>query len=251
MNTCWKDWCWSWSPSILVIWWEQPTHQKSPWCWERLRAEGEEGIRGWDGCMASPMKWTWTWENLGRWWGTGGLGCAAVHGVAKSETRLGRGNNNNGNSMFLLLSNHPPHWFPQWSSIFAIPTVYEGPNFSASSPKLIILVLLVITIIVGVKWYIMVIFICISLMAKDVQHLFLCFLDICTSALEEGLFKSFACCLIRLLIFLSLTGNSSLCMLESTPLSDLQMFLPLCGLSFQFLLFLSRTERRNIVWHPL
>ena len=34
---------------------------------------------------------------------------AAVHGVAKSETRLGRGNNNNGNSMFLLLSNHPPH----------------------------------------------------------------------------------------------------------------------------------------------
>ena len=84
-------------------------------------------------------------------------------------------------------------------------------------------------------------------MAKDIEHLFLCFLDICTSALEEGLFKSFACCLIRLLIFLSLTGNSSLCMLESTPLSDLQMFLPLCGLSFQFLLFLSRTERRNIV----
>ena len=53
-------------------------------------------------------------------------------------------------------------------------------------------------------------------MAKDIEHLFLCFLDICTSALEEGLFKSFACYLIRLLIFLSLTGNGSLCILEST-----------------------------------
>ena len=42
----WKDWCWSWSSSILVIWCEQLTHWKSPWCWDRLRAEGEEGIRG-------------------------------------------------------------------------------------------------------------------------------------------------------------------------------------------------------------
>ena len=29
------------------------THWKSPWCWERLRAEGEEGVRGWDGWMES------------------------------------------------------------------------------------------------------------------------------------------------------------------------------------------------------
>ena len=26
--------------------------------------------RGWDGCMASLMHWTWTWANFGRWWGT-------------------------------------------------------------------------------------------------------------------------------------------------------------------------------------
>ena len=68
LNTWWKDWCWS--SSILVIWWEQPTHWKSPWCWERLRAEGEESVRGWDGWMASPMQWTWNWANLGGWWGT-------------------------------------------------------------------------------------------------------------------------------------------------------------------------------------
>ena len=70
LNIHWKDWCWS--SSILVIWCEQRTHWKSPWCWERLRAEGEEGIRGWDGWMASPMQ-AWTWENSERWWGLGGL----------------------------------------------------------------------------------------------------------------------------------------------------------------------------------
>ena len=35
--------------------------------WERLRAEGEEGIRRWDGWMASSIQWTWTWANSGRW----------------------------------------------------------------------------------------------------------------------------------------------------------------------------------------
>jgi len=37
----------------------------------RQQREGEEGIRGWDGWMASPMQWTWTWANSRRWWGTG------------------------------------------------------------------------------------------------------------------------------------------------------------------------------------
>ena len=56
--------------SILVIWWEQLTPWKSPWCWESLRAEGEEGVRGRDGWMPLPMQWTSTWAYFGRWWGT-------------------------------------------------------------------------------------------------------------------------------------------------------------------------------------
>ena len=47
------------------------THWKRPWCWERLRAGGEGGSRGWDGCMASPTQRTWVWANSRRWWGTG------------------------------------------------------------------------------------------------------------------------------------------------------------------------------------
>ena len=61
----------SWSSNTLVIWCEEPTHWKRPRCWEWLREGGEEGNRGWDGCMATPIQWTWIWENSGRWWGTG------------------------------------------------------------------------------------------------------------------------------------------------------------------------------------
>ena len=49
----WKDWCWSWSSNTLATWCKEPTHWKRPWCWERLKAGGERGDRGWDGWMAS------------------------------------------------------------------------------------------------------------------------------------------------------------------------------------------------------
>ena len=61
---------------------------QSPWCWEASRAEGEEGIRGWDGWMASPMQWTWTWANSGRWWGTVSPGVLQSMG-SQSRTWLG------------------------------------------------------------------------------------------------------------------------------------------------------------------
>ena len=41
LNTHWKDWSWSWSSRTLATWCEEPTHWKSPWCWERLKAGGE------------------------------------------------------------------------------------------------------------------------------------------------------------------------------------------------------------------
>ena len=44
---------------------------KFPWCWQRLRAGGEEGDRGWSGSMPSPTQWTWVWANSRRQWKTG------------------------------------------------------------------------------------------------------------------------------------------------------------------------------------
>ena len=54
---------------ILFTWCEELTQLKRPRCWERLKAGGE-GDRAWDGWMASPIQWTWVWENSGRWWWT-------------------------------------------------------------------------------------------------------------------------------------------------------------------------------------
>ena len=67
----WKDWCWSWNSNTLATWCKGLTHLKRPWCWERLRAGGEEEDRGWDGLIASPTQWTWVWGNSGSWWWIG------------------------------------------------------------------------------------------------------------------------------------------------------------------------------------
>ena len=67
----WKDWCWSWNSNTLTTWFGALTHLERPWCWERLRAGGEEDDRGWNGWMASPTRWTWVWVDPGSWWWTG------------------------------------------------------------------------------------------------------------------------------------------------------------------------------------
>ena len=51
---------------ILCTLVQEQTHWNRSWCWERLRAGGEGGNRGWDGWMASPTQWTWIWANSER-----------------------------------------------------------------------------------------------------------------------------------------------------------------------------------------
>ena len=37
-----KYWCWSWSSNTLATICKELTHQKRPWCWERLKAGGKD-----------------------------------------------------------------------------------------------------------------------------------------------------------------------------------------------------------------
>ena len=55
----------------LATWFEELTHWKRPWCWERLRAGGEGDDRGEDGWMESLTRWTWVWVDSWSWWWTG------------------------------------------------------------------------------------------------------------------------------------------------------------------------------------
>ena len=97
-----------------------------------------------------------------------------------------------------------------------------------------------LVILTGVKWYLIVILICISLMANNAEHPFICLWALCMSSLEKCLFRSFAYFFNWIVCLPGWSHVSFLYILEIKPLCEVSfanIFSHPVGSLFNLLMF--------------
>jgi len=124
-----------------------------------------------------------------------------------------------GSSISSILRNHHIVLHSVYKSLHSHRQCKSAPFSPYPLQHLLFVDFSVAAILISVGWYLIVVFICISLIMSDVEHLSMCLLTICISSLEKCLFSSFTNFLIESSIFLVLSCMSCLYILEINSLS--------------------------------
>ena len=135
LNAHWKDWCWSWSSSNLVIWCEhwpigKDRDAEKVWGQKKKRALEDE-MAGWH-CRCNRYE---LGQNSGGGEGKGGLACFSPWGHKESDMpEWLKYNNNERNEWekFSLRAFRDSLALKTWLSDFLPPKLFESINFYCS-----------------------------------------------------------------------------------------------------------------------